>query len=230
MNNIPKHIAIIMDGNGRWARKRGLPRVFGHREGVNSVKEVVRTCGELGVKYLTLFVFSEENWQRPKEEVEQLMLLLEEVIKKERQEFQKNDVKVKVIGRIEKLPEALRRELLSLVKETENNKGLVLVLAVSYGGRQEIIDAVKKIKGEEVDEEKFRSFLYDPEIPDPDLLIRTGGEKRISNFLLYAIAYTELYFTDCLWPDFRKRELLLAIEDYGRRRRRFGKVEEEIEG
>lgn len=230
MTNIPRHIAIIMDGNGRWARKIGLPRVLGHREGVNSVKEVVRTCGEIGVKYLTLFVFSEENWQRPKKEVEELMRLLEEVIRKERQEFHKGDVKVKVIGRIEKLPEGLRGELLSLVKETENNKGLVLVLAISYGGRQEIIDAIKKIKGGDIDEEKFRLFLYDPEIPDPDLLIRTGGERRISNFLLYSLAYTELYFTDCLWPDFRKNELLLAIEDYARRRRRFGKVEEEIEG
>jgi|UniRef100_A0A7C3Z386 undecaprenyl diphosphate synthase len=230
MENIPQHIAIIMDGNGRWARKRGLPRVLGHREGVNSVKEVVRTCGEMGIKYLTLFVFSEENWQRPKREIEQLMSLLEEVIKKEREEFNKNDVRVKVIGRLEKLPEGLRNELLSVVRETENNRGLILVLALSYGGRQEIVDAVKKIKGEEIDEERFRSFLYDPTIPDPDLLIRTGGEKRISNFLLYHIAYTELYFTDCLWPDFRKKELLLALEDYARRRRRFGKVEEEIEG
>ncbi|MEO0102604.1 MAG: isoprenyl transferase [candidate division WOR-3 bacterium] len=231
MRSIPNHIAIIMDGNGRWAKKRGLPRFMGHREGVNSVREVVRTCGEVGVKYLTLFVFSEENWQRPKEEIEQLMFLLKEVINKERPEFAREKVKVKVIGRIEKLPEELKRELLAVVEETKDNERLVLILAISYGGRQEIIDAVKKIKNaEEVDEDKFRLRLYAPEVPDPDLLIRTGGEKRISNFLLYSIAYTELYFTDCLWPDFRKKELLKAIGDYGQRRRRFGKVEEEIEG
>lgn len=226
---IPNHIAIIMDGNGRWAKRRGLPRFMGHREGINSVREIVRTCGEIGVKYLTIFVFSEENWQRPKEEIEQLMHLIEEVIKKERAELKKEGVRVKAIGRIEKLPEKVRQELSSLIEETKANERLVFCLALSYGGRQEIVDAIKKIKDKDIDEEKFRRFLYDPEIPDPDFLIRTGGEKRISNFLIYQSAYTELYFTDCLWPDFRKKELLAAIEDYSRRQRRFGKVEE-IEG
>ncbi len=231
MKNIPNHVAIIMDGNGRWARKRGLPRFMGHREGVNSVREVVRVCGEIGVKYLTLFVFSEENWLRPKREVEELMSLLAEVMRKEKPRLKKEGVRVKSLGRIEKLPVGLKGELLSLIEETKDNKKINLVLAISYGGRQEIVDAIKKIKREEVvDENTFRFYLYDPEIPDPDLLIRTGGEKRISNFLLYQSAYTELYFTETLWPDFRKRELLLAIEDYGQRRRRFGKVEEEIEG
>ncbi len=226
---IPNHIAIIMDGNGRWAKKRGLPRFFGHRVGITSVKKIVETCSNIGVKYLTLFVFSEENWQRPKEEVNQLMRLLSEAIKKERKALKKAGVKVKAIGRINKLPEDVKRELLSLIEETKENEKLILILAISYGGRQEIIDACEKIKDKDIDEEKFRQFLYDPEIPDPDLLIRTGGEKRISNFLLYQSAYTELYFTDTLWPDFRKKALLLAIEDYSRRRRRFGRLEE-IEG
>ncbi|MEO0088994.1 MAG: isoprenyl transferase [candidate division WOR-3 bacterium] len=226
---IPTHIAIIMDGNGRWAKKRNLPRYFGHRAGVDSVREVVRNCAKLGIKYLTLFVFSTENWERPKREVNALMGLLKKLLKSEAKELNENNVRVKAIGQIEKLPKDVKKNLEELIELTRNNTGLTLVLSLSYGGRQEILDAIKKIlkknlEPEKLNEEEFRKFLYDPEIPDPDLLIRTGGEYRISNFLLFQSAYTEFYFTKTLWPDFREKDLLLAIEDYQKRKRKFGRV------
>ncbi len=226
---IPNHIAIIMDGNGRWAKKRGLPRYFGHRKGVEAVRTTVRACAEFGVKYLTLYVFSSENWQRPASEVNKLMQLLQELLIKEEPELNKNNVKVKAIGQIERLPAKVRENLNYLIDKTQNNTGLVLVLALSYGSRSEIVDAIKKIPIKEIKNltsEDFRQYLYDPEIPDPDLLIRTGGEIRLSNFLLWQSAYTELYFTDVLWPDFNKKELWKAIEDFSKRKRRFGRVSE----
>lgn len=226
---IPAHIAIIMDGNGRWAKEKNLPRYFGHKAGVESVREVVRSCARLGVKYLTLFVFSTENWERPKSEVNALMQLLKKLLKSEAKELHKNNVRVKAIGQVERLPKEVKKNLEELISLTENNKGLTLVLALSYGGRQEIIDAVKKIlktkmEPEKLNEKEFRKFLYDSEIPDPDLLIRTGGELRISNFLLFQSAYTEFYFTPTLWPDFREKELISAIEDYQKRKRKFGRI------
>ncbi|MCS7249377.1 MAG: isoprenyl transferase [candidate division WOR-3 bacterium] len=229
--NIPTHIAIIMDGNGRWAKERNLPRYFGHQAGVESVREVVRSCAKLGVKYLTLFVFSTENWERPKKEVNALMNLLKKLLKSEAKELNENNVRVKAIGQIERLPEEVRKNLEELIELTKNNTGLTLVLSLSYGGRQEILDGIKKIlesklTPEKLDEKEFRKFLYDPEIPDPDLMIRTGGEYRISNFLLFQSAYTEFYFTKTLWPDFREKDLLLAIEDYKKRKRKFGRISE----
>jgi undecaprenyl diphosphate synthase len=228
---IPVHIAIIMDGNGRWAKKRKLPRYFGHKKGVDSVRKIVRACNDLGVKYLTLFTFSSENWQRPKKEINELMKLLTKTPKQEEPELQKNNVRVKLIGRIEDLPEAPRTSLLNLVSNTAKNTSLTMIMAINYGGRKEIIDGFKKIISQvqglkDFDEKDFHNFLYDSEIPDPDLLIRTGGEKRISNFLLYQLAYTELYFTDTLWPDFDKDELIKAIEDFSQRKRRYGGVYE----
>ncbi|MEO0096760.1 MAG: isoprenyl transferase [candidate division WOR-3 bacterium] len=226
---IPAHIAIIMDGNGRWAKERNLPRYFGHRAGVDSVREIVRNCAKLGIKYLTLFVFSTENWERPKREINALMDLLKKLLKSEAKELNENNVRVKAIGQIERLPKEVKKNLEELIELTKNNTGLTLVLSLSYGGRQEILDAVKKIlkknlEPEKLNEEEFRKFLYDPEIPYPDLLIRTGGEYRISNFLLFQSAYTEFYFTKTLWPDFREKDLLLAIEDYQKRKRKFGRV------
>jgi undecaprenyl diphosphate synthase len=229
VEKVPTHIAIIMDGNGRWAKERNLPRYFGHKAGVESVREVVRGCARLGVKYLTLFVFSTENWERPKSEVNALMRLLKKLLKSEAKELHENNVRVKAIGQIERLPKEVKENLEELITLTKNNNGLTLVLALSYGGRQEIVEAVKKIlkskiEPEKLDEKEFRKFLYDSEIPDPDLLIRTGGELRISNFLLFQSAYTEFYFTPTLWPDFREKELILAIENYQKRKRKFGRV------
>jgi len=229
--NIPTHVAIIMDGNGRWAKKRGLPRFYGHKKGVDSVRNIVRASAEFGIKYLTLYVFSSENWYRPKDEVNKLMKLLEELLRKEEPELNKNNVKVRAIGQIERLPVNVRENLNYMITKTTNNTGLVLVLALSYGARNEIIDAIKKLGKTKKDftdltSESFRAYLYDPEIPDPDLLIRTAGEKRISNYLLWQSAYTEFYFTDVLWPDFDKEELLKAIDDFAKRKRRFGRISE----
>ena len=233
-NQIPDHIAIIMDGNGRWAKMRGKPRIFGHNQGINSVREIVEECGKLGVKYLTLYTFSVENWNRPEQEVSGLMHLLLRTIKKEVKELNKNNVKLSIIGRVNDLPEKPRKSLLEGVEDTKGNTGLNLVLALSYGGRQEILDATKDVfkemqeKGLSIDdikEEDFGRHLYTKEIPDPDLLIRTSGEMRISNFLLWQLAYTEMYVTDVYWPDFRSRELFDAILDYNKRERRFGKNE-----
>ncbi len=224
---IPLHVAIIMDGNGRWARERNLPRIIGHKEGVESVREIVRTAREIGIKYLTLFTFSTENWKRPKEEIKGLFALLERVAKNEADLLLKNGIKLKIIGKKEGLPERIRKRVESLTEKTKENKEMILTLALNYGGRREIIDAINKILKngkKEIREGDFKKYLYDPEIPDPDLLIRTSGERRISNFFLWEIAYTELYFTDKYWPDFRREDFLRAIEEYSKRERRFGKV------
>jgi undecaprenyl diphosphate synthase len=216
-----------MDGNGRWARKRGLPRVMGHKVGVESVRSVIRVARKLGIKYLTLYTFSSENWQRPKEEVSYLMQLLKTLLIKEVDDLKRQGVRIRAIGRLGNLGKEVLEALNYAIEKTKDNRDLNLYLALSYGGRQEIVDAVNTILRlgiKEVDEEKFRNFLYDPELPDVDLLIRTAGEYRISNFLLWHTAYAELYITDVLWPDFREEEFLKAIEDYSRRVRKFGRV------
>ncbi|MEO0155492.1 MAG: isoprenyl transferase [candidate division WOR-3 bacterium] len=230
-----RHIAIIMDGNGRWARKRGLPRVIGHREGVESVRVIVKATKELGVRYLTLYTFSTENWKRPDEEVKTLMNMLEEMLVKETPDLNKNKVRINAIGRLDELYPNARKALDEALKLTKNNDELILTLCLNYGGQGEIVDAVKKIVLEDrkkqinldkLNEESFSQYLYDPTLPPPDLLIRTGAERRerISNFLLYQIAYSEIYFTKTLWPDFRKKEFLKAIEDFKNRERLFGAV------
>ena len=236
--NIPSHIAIIMDGNGRWAKEKGLPRFAGHGEGINSVREITRICGEIDVKHLTLYTFSSENWSRPKTEVSALMKLLLKTIKKEITELDKNNVQLTTIGELDDLPTSARQGILDGVEKTKNNTGLNLVLALSYSGRQEILKAVKdlcldlesgKVKSADINTSLFKNYLYTAVTPDPELLIRTGGENRISNFLLWQIAYTELYVTDLYWPAFREEELLLAIKNYQERERRFGKVSEQLE-
>ncbi len=222
---IPRHIAIIMDGNGRWAKQRHLPRLLGHRAGMNSVREMVRVCGELGIEYLTLYAFSSENWARPTMEVKALMRLLQEYIGRELAALQKSHVRVRAIGRLEGLPEGPRAKLLGAIKATAQNKGLTLVLALNYGGRQEIVDACNRAMADgqkRVDEKVLARYLDAPDCPEPDLLIRTSGEMRLSNFLLWESAYAELYVTKTLWPDFRKAHLYEAIADFQRRQRRFG--------
>jgi undecaprenyl diphosphate synthase len=237
-DRIPRHIAIIMDGNGRWAAQRNQPRTFGHEAGVKAVKEVVKASAELGLKYLTLYTFSIENWKRPKAEVDALMSLLSRTTRDQLGELIKNDVKLITTGRITGLSPARRMVLSEAVRRTRNNKGLVLNLALNYGGRTEILDAVKAISNaikaemldiQDVTEELFSTFLYTAGIPDPDLLIRTSGEKRISNFLLWQTSYTELHIIDTLWPDFGRKELFEAVQEYQRRERRFGKVSQEVE-
>lgn len=234
--SIPGHIAIIMDGNGRWAKMRDKPRTFGHEAGVTSAREVVRAAVEIGVKFVTLYTFSVENWHRPKSEVNALMSLLSRAARDELDDLLKNDVKLITIGRISGLPVARRKILEHAVKRTANNKGLVLILALNYGGRTEILDAVKAIASSvkagmlsqhEIDETLFSDFLYTADIPDPDLLIRTSGEMRISNFLPWQTSYTELYIIDTLWPDFGRTELFMAVQDYQKRERRFGRVSSE---
>ena len=233
MKDIPVHVAIIMDGNGRWAKKRNLPRIEGHRVGVERAEEIITASKDLGIKYLTLFAFSTENWQRPKEEVSFLMSLLKSYLEAKERELIENNIKFNVIGRVNLLPQEVRTVIERVVKSTQKCDSLNLILALSYGGRAEIVDAAKKIASrvmagdislEDVDEDLFVNFLYAPYVPYPDLLIRTGGEIRISNFLLWQIAYTELYFTPKLWPDFTKDDLIAAIKDYQKRERRFGKV------
>jgi undecaprenyl diphosphate synthase len=222
---IPAHIAVIMDGNGRWAKARHLPRIFGHRAGIASVREIVRTSGELGVKALTLYAFSAENWTRPTTEIRALMKLLEEYIVREVPELHKNRVRLRAIGRLEALPAGARKKLTEAIEATAHNRGLTLVLALNYGGRQEIVDACNRALEaghKKLDEETLAHFLYAPDCPDPDLLIRTSGEMRLSNFLLWESAYTEIYVTKTLWPDFRKTHLYEAIAEYQRRERRFG--------
>lgn len=230
---LPAHIAIIMDGNGRWARKRGLMRTAGHRAGVKAVKKIVRIAGDIGLKYLTLFTFSTENWKRPKTEVSAIMRLLEETTKKELSELLENNVRLIATGNIENIPARKRGVLLDAIERTRNNTGLVLNLALSYSGRTEIIQAIRKIgkdissgriDPDAIDDETFALYLQTNGLPDPDLLIRTSGEMRISNFLLWQTAYTELYVTDVLWPDFKEEDFLKAIADYQRRERRFGMV------
>lgn len=228
---IPVHIAIIMDGNGRWAKKKNLPRIFGHREGAKSVREITTACAEIGVKYLTLYAFSTENWKRPENEIKFLFNLLDDYLVKERKTLIKNNIKFKVIGDIKKLPPEIVKKIYYNEKMTKNNTGLTLVLALNYGARNEIINAInqivkdvksEKIKQSKITEELFNDYLYTKDIPEPDLLIRTSGEMRVSNFLLWQIAYSEIYVTKTFWPDFRKKELLKAIKEFNKRERRFG--------
>jgi len=232
-SGIPAHVAIIMDGNGRWARAKGLERKDGHEAGVKAVKRVVQIASELGVKYLTLFTFSQENWNRPKEEVEALMSLLSRSTLRETDELIKNNVRLIVTGRLHEIPFVRRKVLQDAIRRTASNTGLTLNLALSYGGRAEILDAVRtlckdtiagKVDIERLDEQGFSKYLYTAGIPDPDLLIRTSGERRLSNFLLWQTSYTELYLTDILWPDFGENEFLDGVEDFLGRERRFGKV------
>jgi undecaprenyl diphosphate synthase len=228
---IPRHIAVIMDGNGRWARERGLARIRGHEEGAESVRAVLRTCGEEGVEFLTLYAFSTENWKRPKMEVAALMKLLERFLKKETPELMEQNVKLQAIGRLTDLPASCQRELHRAIETTSRNTGVTLILALSYSGRMEIIDGIKSLldavaKGHidkaMIDVEMFSKHLYTRYYPDPDLLIRTSGEMRISNFLLWQLSYTEMYITDKMWPDFRREDLLEAIAEYSKRQRRYG--------
>ncbi len=224
-HKIPRHIAIIMDGNGRWAKQRHMPRIFGHRAGITSVREAVRACGELGVKVLTLYAFSSENWIRPSTEVQALMRLLEDYLQRELPELQTNNVQLRAIGRIHALPQGAQNQLRKTIEATAKNTGLILNLALNYGGRQEIIDACNRAlhdKIKKIDEVEFSRYLYTTDCPDPDLLIRTSGEMRISNFLLWQIAYAEIYITQTPWPEFRRLHLYKAIADYQRRERRFG--------
>lgn len=232
----PQHIAIIMDGNGRWAKKRLMPRLMGHRAGTNSTKAMVEACNDLGVKYLTVYAFSSENWARPFTEVDALMKLMIEMTRREIDGMMRNNVRFCALGNLSKLPDATRRELEAGIERTKNNTGIQFNIAVSYGGREEIVDAARRIARaardgtldpEALDEAAFTRHLYLPDLPDPELLIRTGGDLRISNFLLWQVAYTELYVTDVLWPDFGKTELLKAVEEYHKRQRRFGKVLDE---
>jgi len=233
LNLIPKHIAIIMDGNGRWAEEHGKERVFGHQSGVEAVRSAIEGAAEKGVKFLTLYAFSTENWNRPKEEVDALMELLVKAIRNELESLMKNNIRLQAIGNIASLPKGCQIELQEAIEKTEQNSGLTVVLALSYSGRWEMINAVKelvknKIDEKEITEELFSDFLTTKKIPDPDILIRTGREYRISNFLLWQIAYTELFFTLTLWPDFRKEELFEIIAEYQTRQRRFGKTGAQI--
>jgi undecaprenyl diphosphate synthase len=237
-DNLPYHIAIIMDGNGRWAKKKMLNRISGHTKGIDAVREVLRTCRELGIKILTLYAFSVENWRRPQEEVAALMGLLKEYLQKETPEMLKNNIRLCGVGRLEDLPADVQKTLGDTVRKTAHCDGMILNLALSYGGRSEILHAVQgilsdvqngKLRPEEITFQKFSHYLWTHGMPDPDLLIRTSGEFRISNFLLWQIAYTELYVTETLWPDFGKKELLKAIAVYQSRERRFGMISEQLE-
>lgn len=232
-NNIPKHVAIIMDGNGRWAKERGLPRSAGHRAGINKVKEVIRAASDLGIKVVTLFAFSSENWARPKKEVNLLMRALNNFLEREIGELDKNNIRLMVIGQDKPIPQYLLNKIEKAKERTKDNTGLIFVLALNYGSRQEIVDAVKKFTGtvinkeanlEDLDMENFGGYLYTAGLPDPDLLIRTSGEMRISNFLLWQLSYAELYFPRKYWPDFGKEDLEKAIDIYQTRERRFGKI------
>ena len=237
-NKLPRHVAIIMDGNGRWAKERGEDRVYGHHEGVISVREIVNASAELGIEYLTLYAFSTENWNRPKHEVDALMELLVNTIRREVEELKKNNVRLHVIGDIDSLPEICRKELGEASDITAANTGLNLILALSYSSRWEILEAAKKIaidaaagkiKAEDIDDNIFHKYLNTAAFPDPELMIRTSGEYRISNFLLYQLAYAELYFTDVPWPAFRKPNLYEALLNYQQRERRLGKTSEQIQ-
>ncbi|MBR1808494.1 MAG: isoprenyl transferase [Paludibacteraceae bacterium] len=236
-NRVPRHIAIIMDGNGRWAKKKGLNRIFGHQAGVNTVRKITEACVEFGVKYLTLYAFSTENWNRPKEEVDALMTLLVDSIEKETPDLMKNNVRLLAIGDLARLPQKAEEKFRNCMKLTSANTGVNLVLALSYSSRWEITDAVRQIARllsngtidiNDVNEDLISQHLTTNHIPDPDLLIRTSGELRISNFLLWQLAYSELYFTDVYWPDFDKEELRKAIISYQQRERRYGKTSEQI--
>jgi undecaprenyl diphosphate synthase len=231
--DLPRHVAVIMDGNGRWARQRGLPRVAGHRAARKSVRDTVEAAAQLGLNILTLYTFSRENWNRPDDEVNALMGFLKDTLREEIDDLKTNNVVLNAVGRIDELPKAVRAELENAIETLSENDGLILNLALSYSGRTEILDAVRKIVGlaeageiseGDIDETVFKKFLYAPKLPDPDLLIRTSGEVRLSNFLLWQIAYAEIWITPVLWPDFRRRHLYQAIESFQVRERRFGKV------
>ena len=236
-NNLPKHLAIIMDGNGRWAKQQGLLRALGHESGTKSVKVVIEASAKLGIEFLTLYAFSTENWNRPKLEVETLMKVLINSLKKELPTLQKNNIKLTAIGNLEQLPKSAQKELLDVIEKTKDNTKMTLTLALSYGSRDEIVNAVRnicnKVKNniisiDTIDDSIINEHLYTQNLPDVDLLIRTSGEHRISNFLLWQIAYAELYFTDILWPDFKEQDLYEAIISYQKRERRFGKTSEQI--
>lgn len=236
-SSIPEHVAIIMDGNGRWAKKQGLDRTFGHKNAVTAVKSAIEACGDLGISYLTLYAFSTENWNRPAIEVSFLMNLLSQSIQNELDELHSKDIKLNLIGDFESLPKKVWRELQHALEVTKDNKKATLTLALSYGSKNEILHAVKSIANEaktgvlnpsDINESLFEQHLYTKDIPNVDLLIRTSGEYRISNFLLWQIAYAELYFTDVLWPDFRKENLFEAVRDYAQRERRYGKTGEQL--
>lgn len=236
-SRLPRHIAVIMDGNGRWAKEQGQDRLYGHSHGVESVRSVTEGAAELGIEYLTLYAFSTENWDRPQPEVAGLMMLLVDTLRKEIITLNKNNIRLHVIGDIEMLPLATQAELEEAIKETSKNSGLNLVIALSYSSRWEIIRAVKgiaedvklgKLDPESLTQQQFENYLCTKDIPDPELMIRTSGEHRISNFLLYQLAYAELYFTDVYWPDFRKEDLIEALLNYQNRERRFGKISEQI--
>lgn len=234
---LPRHVAIIMDGNGRWAKKQGLARMFGHKKGVETVHNITVAATKLGIEYLTLYTFSTENWNRPKEEVDALMTLLVDTIAKETPTLMNNNVRLQTIGDINRLPEGTKQKFLACIDQTSCNTGLTMVIALSYSARWEIIEAVREavrltqagqLRPEDVTEQMVSSLMTTREMPDPDLLIRTSGEYRISNFLLWQLAYSELYFTDCLWPEFTDEEFYKAIVDYQKRERRFGKTSEQI--
>ena len=235
-DNIPKHVAVIMDGNGRWAKGKGMNRIFGHKNALTAVRETIEAAAELGTEAITLYAFSTENWNRPKIEVNALMSLLISSLNKESITFKENDVRVNAIGNIKSLPDSAQKTLKQVIKETQNNKKIVLTLALSYGAREEIINTIKNISKkvvnndltiEEIDEKIINNHLYTFNLPDVDLMIRTSGEQRISNFLLWQMAYAELYFTNILWPDFRKEHFYDAIIEYQNRERRFGKTSEQ---
>jgi len=230
---LPVHIAIIMDGNGRWAAKRGLPRSIGHREGANNLKRIVIECNKIGIKYLTVFAFSTENWSRPKSEVDALMSLLLEFLQNADRELAGQNIRIRVIGEVEGLSDDIVKEIDRVVRKTESNDGLTLIIALNYGSRNEIVQAVVRIarevqcgrmKPEDINEKVFSEYLYTAGIPDPDLVIRSSGENRLSNFLLWQSSYAELWYSDTLWPDFSERDLHQAIEDYKKRNRRFGGI------
>ena len=234
---LPRHIAIIMDGNGRWAKKQGLARMFGHKQGVETVHNITVAATKLGIEYLTLYTFSTENWNRPKEEVDALMTLLVDTIVKETPTLMNNNVRLQTIGDIERLPESTKQKFLGCIDQTSRNTGLTMVIALIYSARWEITEAVRaavklaqegKMRAEDVNEQLVASLMTTKDMPDPDLLIRTSGEYRISNFLLWQLAYSELYFTDCLWPEFTEEEFYKAIVDYQKRERRFGKTSEQV--
>ena len=234
---LPQHIAIIMDGSGRWAKKRALNRIRGHREGAESVRDIVRVCREIGIKVLTLYAFSTENWQRPKQEVLALMKLLKGFLRSELAEMMENGIRLNSIGEIERFPDDVLKVLRDVMEQTRENKGMILNLALSYGGRDEIVRAAKnmatevkegRLRPEDITKELFSNYLYTHGMPEPDILIRTSGEMRISNFLLWQIAYTEVFVTNTLWPDFRREELMQILHDYQQRERRFGLTEDQI--
>jgi len=237
-NKLPRHIAVIMDGNGRWAKKQGLFRAIGHENGTKAVREIVEASAELKIEYLTLYAFSTENWNRPKLEVETLMKLLVSSLKKEIKTLEKNNIRLNAIGNLDALPKKAKNELLDVIEKTKDNKHMTLTLALSYGSREEIVKTIQEISHKvknslispsEIDEATINNHLYTRDLPDVDLLIRTSGEKRISNFLLWQIAYAELFFTETLWPDYRKNHLFEAILNYQKRERRFGKTSEQLE-